>query len=258
MSVALPFHGMPAAVDAANVLLAQGDTVNRQTCALVLGDAGFCVKHTADGLKAWQEVATWPPNIVVLDLVLPGLDGLELCRRLRREARTTTSLIVGVSKSTGVADHLAAVRCGFDLLLNQPCDPRMLLGEIMHARIRAAGARRRSELALARASAARSDAVDALERSRQIRDRNGQRLTRQQAFARIRSTYFELPGLTLTAEQGARLWELDLELCTAVLDELLRRKFLVRVENQYTRAFVNTSFLPRDSASMAQAYKPDP
>ena len=235
MSLALPFHEMPAAVDAANVLLAQSDPVNRQACALVLVAAGFSVKHTADGLKGWQDVSTWPPNIVVMDVGLPGLDGLELCRRLRRDARTTDSWIVGLSKSTSLSEHLAAVRTGFDLLLHPPCDPRRLLGEIMHLRVRNAGARRRSELVIARGSATRNDASGGLERRRQFRDW-GERPTRQEAFAKIRSTYLELPGLTLTAEQGARLWELDVQLCTVVLDELLCRRFLLRVENQYTRA----------------------
>jgi DNA-binding response OmpR family regulator len=236
MSVALPFHEKPAAVEAANVLLAQGDPVTRQTCALVLSEAGFLVKHASDGLKAWQEAATWAPTIVVTDLVLPGLDGLELCRRLRSDDRTTDSLIVGLSKSKSVADYVQAVRTGFDLLLNQPCDPRTLLGEIMHVRIRAAGARRRSDLAVARAFAARHDAADVVERSRQMRHRHIERVTRHDALAKIRSAYLELPGLTLTAEQGARLWELDVQLCAAVLDELLGRKFLVRVENQYRRS----------------------
>jgi DNA-binding response OmpR family regulator len=231
MSVASPFHEMTGAVDAANVLLAQRDPVNRQTCALVLAEAGFRVKHTSDGLKAWQEIRIWPPSIVVTELALPGLDGFELCRRLRRDARTMTSLIVGLSKSTGVAEHVEAVRTGFDLLLHQPCDPRTLLGEIKHVRIRAAGVRRRSELVLARAVAARQDARGALERSRQ----NRERLTRQEVVAKIRSTYLELPGLSLTIEQGARLWDLDVQLCAVALDELLCRKFLVRVENHYRR-----------------------
>ncbi len=236
MSVALSSHETRPTVDAANVLLAQSDPVNRQTCALVLTEAGFSVKHTADGLKAWQEITSSPPSIVVTELALPGLDGLELCRRLRLDYRTSMSVIVGLSKSTGVADYLEATRTGFDLLLHQPCDPRTLLGEIMRIRIRSAGARRRSELVVARAVAARGGARSVMERSRQNRDRAVERLTRQEALAKIRSSYLELPRLSLTVEQGARFWDLDVHLCAAVLDELLCRKFLVRVANQYRRS----------------------
>jgi DNA-binding response OmpR family regulator len=239
MSIALPLHRLPATADAANVLLVQSDALNRQTCALALTEAGFSVKHTAERLRAWEEAFTWPASIIVADLALPGLDGLELCRRLRRDARTADSLIVGLSKSPGVSEYLTAVRIGFDLLLNQPCDPRLLLGEIMHVRILAASARRRSELARARAVVARTEATVALERNREVLSRSIERMTRQSAVAKIRSAYLQLPGLMLTPDQAARLWDMDGELCTAVLEELLRRKFLMRVENQYSRATAN-------------------
>jgi twitching motility two-component system response regulator PilH len=213
--------------DPTDVLLVQNDPFNRQFCATVLSKAGFTVRGVADGATAWEHVATWSPDIVVTDLELPHMDGVELCRRLRDEPRTRDVQIFGVSKSTSPADYVRALKTGFNLLLHQPCDPGILLREISHVRVHAAGLRRRARLALERASAARSDAANALACSRSMRERYDHRLSIADSVARIRSAYYELPGLKLTIEQGARLWSLDPDDCSAALFELVHRQFLV-------------------------------
>ena len=58
-------------------------------------------------------------------------------------------------------------------------------------------------------------------------------MTRDEAKRRIRSDFFELPGLKLTAAQGARLWALDAPLCRSILEELTERGLLIRVGELY-------------------------
>jgi hypothetical protein len=80
-----------------------------------------------------------------------------------------------------------------------------------------------------------SSQLTALVRTQVLLDRRCRYLTRDDAFHRIRSDYFELPGLRLTAPQAARLWGLAHELASDLLEELVARKFLVRFGEQYGR-----------------------
>jgi Fic family protein len=64
-------------------------------------------------------------------------------------------------------------------------------------------------------------------------DRRCRFLSRDEALHRIRADYLELPGLRLTAPQAARLWGLALETASDLLEELVARKFLVRLDEQY-------------------------
>jgi CheY-like chemotaxis protein len=176
-------------------------------------------------MRAWEGIDSCPPDVVVTDLVLPGIDGAELCHRLREDPRTCDVQIFGVSRSMTPADYVRAVKTGFDLLLKEPCHPSTLMKEIVRLRVRAAGLRRRAELIVARASVVRHDAATALARSRSIREKY--ELTHADTVGRIRSAYYELPGLNLTIAQGARFWNLDLQECAAALVELVHRQFLV-------------------------------
>jgi hypothetical protein len=58
-------------------------------------------------------------------------------------------------------------------------------------------------------------------------------ITREEAMRRIRSDYYELPGLKLTAAQGARLWGLEAALCLSILEELTERGLLTRIGELY-------------------------
>ena len=79
------------------------------------------------------------------------------------------------------------------------------------------------------------DPARALERSQVPIDRRTALMTRAEARARVRSDYFELPGLKLTAAQAARLWSLGHDLALSVLEDLTANGFLTRYEDQYAR-----------------------
>lgn len=73
----------------------------------------------------------------------------------------------------------------------------------------------------------------ALVRNQILLDRRCHFMTRSDAVSRIRSDYLELPGLRLTAPQAARLWSLERDLASDLLEELVERKFLERSGEQY-------------------------
>ena len=135
------------------VLLADDDEFMRALLDLVLREAGHEVNAVADGVAAWEAFAAAPPPLVVLDWEMPGLDGLEVCRRIRAAdpGRTTFVLVVTArDASEGLATMLDA---GADDYVAKPVSPEGLRARlvIVERRVAQAAAQREAEAGLARA-----------------------------------------------------------------------------------------------------------
>ena len=94
----------------------------------------------ASGEEAFASVRTSPPDLVVLDLMLPGVDGLEVCRRLKNDGRTADIPVIILSAKGEEADVVTGLELGADDYLTKPFSPRVLL-----ARIKAVLRRQHSE-----------------------------------------------------------------------------------------------------------------
>lgn len=102
-----------------------------------LTDAGFRVEQTHNGLQALDRAVGSQPDIVVTDLNIPGIDGFELARRLKRDPRTCDIPVLAVTGYAAFArDPVRALRAGCDAVLPKPCSPddletaiRTLIGE---------------------------------------------------------------------------------------------------------------------------------
>ena len=94
----------------------------------------------ASGEEAFASVRMSPPDLVVLDLMLPGVDGLEVCRRLKNDARTAGIPVIILSAKGEEADVVTGLELGADDYLAKPFSPRVLL-----ARIKAVLRRQQSE-----------------------------------------------------------------------------------------------------------------
>ena len=114
---------------AETILLVDDDAMLRETLALSLRGSGFEVLTAADGLTAIEEARTRAPNLVILDLMLPELDGLTVCRTLRQ---TTDMPILMLTARTGELDKIVGLESGADDYLTKPFS----VGELL-ARIRA-------------------------------------------------------------------------------------------------------------------------
>lgn len=82
------------------------------------------------GEEALARVSTRPPHLIVLDLMLPGVDGLEVCRTLKRDSRTATIPVVMLTARGEEADIVAGLELGADDYLTKPFSPRILLARI--------------------------------------------------------------------------------------------------------------------------------
>ena len=103
---------------------------------------GYRVTGAGTGEEALRAVMREKPELVVLDLMLPGLDGLEVCRRLKAEPQTRFIPVVMVTAKGEEADVVAGLELGADDYLTKPFSPKVLI-----ARIRAVIRRRQQESA---------------------------------------------------------------------------------------------------------------
>lgn len=109
----------------ARILLVEDDATMASVLAAYVRDAGFEVRIAADGdaaARAWQE---WSPDLVVLDLMLPGLPGLDVLRRMRADGSQT--LVVILSARGEEEDRVVGLETGADDYLAKPFSPRELM-----------------------------------------------------------------------------------------------------------------------------------
>lgn len=110
------------------VLLVDDEAEITANLAQILGRSGFAVHTAADGEQALRSVADAEPDLVVSDVLMPGLDGRELLRRLRADGRwTPVILLTQVGESF---ERAAALDEGADDYLNKPFDPQELISRI--------------------------------------------------------------------------------------------------------------------------------
>ena len=111
-----------------SVLIVDDDPSIRKLVATTLEDvAGFELVEAADGNEALELAAAQAPAIVLLDIDMPGIDGLEACRRLRAEPGTADATVVMLTAAAGEEAERAAEEAGADLFLTKPFSPLELL-----------------------------------------------------------------------------------------------------------------------------------
>jgi len=106
------------------VLVVDDDLTVAEVVLGYLRRDGFEAAHAADGLEALRIAAAAPPDIVVLDLMLPGIDGLEVCRRLRAERPDLP--VVMLTARGEEEDRIAGLEVGADDYVVKPFSPREL------------------------------------------------------------------------------------------------------------------------------------
>jgi CheY-like chemotaxis protein len=135
------------------IILADDSEVTRRVLSATLDRAGHEVVAVADGEAAWAAFEQHRPPMMILDWQMPGLDGLDVCRRVRQTpegADVFVLMVTGRDAASHLTDALAA---GVDDYLTKPATPEHLAARVRIAegRIAHTTARRRAEEALAKA-----------------------------------------------------------------------------------------------------------
>jgi putative two-component system response regulator len=141
------------------VLVIEDEPTQRGLLARVLEREGYDVLGLADGEMGMRAIVEHAPQMVLLDLNLPRIDGFEICRRLRADPLTSTLPVIVITAHTAMEDMVAALDAGADDFLAKPVQQVELL-----ARMRSAMRLRRAITSLERATqivAALANAVEA-------------------------------------------------------------------------------------------------
>ena len=130
----------------ASVLIVEDDDDIARLVELALAGAGLSCTRVTTGEEAVDRARALRPDLVVLDLMLPGIDGVEVCRRLRADSRTAGVGIIMLTARTLRADRLAALGAGADDYIDKPFDPEELVARVEAALRRARSLRGASPL----------------------------------------------------------------------------------------------------------------
>lgn len=117
------------------------DRIVAESIGRYLESCGYAVDFAGDGMSGLRLSITNSYDVIILDLILPGLDGLDVCRRLRTDARNSTPLLMLTGLST-LEDKVLGLEAGADDYLVKPFEPREL-----SARVNALIRRRRRQVA---------------------------------------------------------------------------------------------------------------
>jgi len=105
----------------ATILLVDDQDSQRELYELALRHAGFVVHEAEDGEHAIESVRRAKPDVIVLDLAMPKLDGLEVCRRLKADPETRAIPIIVVTAHILPGLRESVERAGGDAYLTKPC-----------------------------------------------------------------------------------------------------------------------------------------
>jgi DNA-binding response OmpR family regulator len=118
---------MDEAVRAARVLVVEDDPLLAQLVVKYLERETFSVEHVDDGIEAVYRARAFAPDVVILDIGLPGIDGLEVCRRIRQ---FSDSYVVMLTARDDEVDKLVGLTIGADDYLTKPFSHRELVARV--------------------------------------------------------------------------------------------------------------------------------
>ncbi|GAA0554290.1 response regulator transcription factor [Actinomadura livida] len=117
---------MSPAAAGGHILVVEDDPTVAEVVTGYLARAGHRVAHAADGPAALEMAAALRPRLIVLDLMLPGLDGLEVCRRLRSGDGPPVPVVMLTARNEE-ADRILGLELGADDYISKPFSPRELV-----------------------------------------------------------------------------------------------------------------------------------
>ena len=198
------------------ILIVEDEADIAELLAYKLGQEGFAVEICARGDTAFERISQSTPDLVLLDLMLPGLDGLELCRMLRRRPETDSIPIVMLTARAEEVDRIVGLELGADDYIVKPFSPREVALRVK---------------AVLRRTVEPSSTADLLQAGELCLDIGGHRLRVRSEEVMLTATEFRLlkrllqsPGRVLTRETLlADAWGYSSDVDSRTVDTHIRR-----------------------------------
>jgi len=109
-----------------DVLIAEDDFISRKLLTTTLKQMGYSVSVAKDGNEAWQMYNQVPHRLVISDWLMPGIDGLELCKKIRNRPNTDYTYFILLTANAGDMEYDIAMEKGVDDFLAKPMDRHQL------------------------------------------------------------------------------------------------------------------------------------
>jgi two-component system phosphate regulon response regulator PhoB len=196
--------------DHPKVLLVEDEPAQREVLGYNLRSEGFDVVTAADGDEAILLVEEETPDIIVLDWMLPGISGIEICRRLKSKSQTRAIPVIMLSARAEEVDRVRGLETGADDYVVKPYSVLELMARVRNQlrRVRPASVGQRLEY---------EDIILDSETHRVTRD--DQQLKLGPTEFRLLSTFMEKPGRVWSREQLLdRVWGRDIYVDSRTVD----------------------------------------
>src|SRR5256885_11205936 len=105
------------------ILIAEDDRDSRELLSWILGKLGYQVVVTVNGKEAWEAFRRGRFRLVISDVLMPEIDGLELCRRIRKHKQSKYTYVIIITALIGKKDYLEGMEAGADDFVTKPFDP---------------------------------------------------------------------------------------------------------------------------------------
>lgn len=112
------------------VLVVEDDPDQLEVIRSTLKAAGFAIGTAANGIDALLKTRSVAPDLIILDLMLPGLNGFDICESIRQDPATATVPIIMLTGMHGQFGRFAGMEAGASEFLFKPFDPQMLVSKV--------------------------------------------------------------------------------------------------------------------------------
>jgi CheY-like chemotaxis protein len=113
-----------------SILIVDDNPQNLKLARILLSGEGYDVRTAADADEARETLRSFRPRLILMDLQLPGMDGLELTRRLKAEAGMRDTIVLALTAYAMKGDEQKALEAGCDGYIAKPIDTRSLPGVV--------------------------------------------------------------------------------------------------------------------------------
>jgi len=108
------------------ILIVEDDKDINNLIKLTLGEDKYEIRSVYDGDEALKEIITFKPDLILLDLMLPGMNGLEICKKVKSSPDTRNTIVVIVSAADATVNRFFGIQYGADYYVKKPFDPMEL------------------------------------------------------------------------------------------------------------------------------------
>ncbi len=130
-----------------SILIVEDESSIASFVALYLKNAGYSVRTAAKGADALDQISSDPPALTILDLMLPDIDGIEVCRRIRKTSDVPILMLTARDEDV---DKIIGLEVGADDYMTKPFNPRELVARVKSILRRSTPERRQAESAVLR------------------------------------------------------------------------------------------------------------